>query len=293
MKHLKRFTEQSSVQSSTGNESTKPYYINGTYTINEDGSYDVEGDVNLFRKNLTKLPIKFGKVSGYFDCSDNKLTSLDGCPTMVGSYFDCSYNNLTNLEGSPEKVFYSFLCSNNKLINLEGSPIKVAGIYDCSMNKLTNLVGCADNIGVRFDCSNNKLISLEGGPKKVGKTYECYSNNLTSLIGSPKEIGEDFNCFSNKLTSLIGCPKCYDCNFLNNDITDFKGLDCEIVNCLGNPIHEIYQLCPTKKFIDDINEYSVIRGNKILLDRLEDALYQAGKDDIDVSKLKFKNYITI
>ena len=29
----------------------------------------------------------------YFDCLDNKLTSLIGCPTEVGRDFNCEYNN--------------------------------------------------------------------------------------------------------------------------------------------------------------------------------------------------------
>ena len=43
------------------------------YTINQDGSIDVNGSVNLSRENLTKLPLKFNRVSGYFDCSNNQL----------------------------------------------------------------------------------------------------------------------------------------------------------------------------------------------------------------------------
>ena len=43
------------------------------YTINEDSTVDVDWDVNLYDKGLTKLPLKFGKVSGYFDCQYNKL----------------------------------------------------------------------------------------------------------------------------------------------------------------------------------------------------------------------------
>ncbi len=31
----------------------------------------------LYDKGLTKLPLKFNKVNGYFDCSYNKLTSLE------------------------------------------------------------------------------------------------------------------------------------------------------------------------------------------------------------------------
>ena len=38
---------------------------------------DVDGDVYLFKKILTNLPLKFNKVSGYFYCSYNQLTTLE------------------------------------------------------------------------------------------------------------------------------------------------------------------------------------------------------------------------
>lgn len=50
------------------------------YTINSDGSIDVAGDVDLFCEKLTELPIKFNTVSGYFNCCENQLTSLEGGP---------------------------------------------------------------------------------------------------------------------------------------------------------------------------------------------------------------------
>ena len=66
------------------------------YTINPDGSIDVLGDVYLCGKNLTELPLRFNKVTGCFDCGDNKLTTLKGSPKWVGGYFNCSSNQLTN-----------------------------------------------------------------------------------------------------------------------------------------------------------------------------------------------------
>jgi len=51
------------------------------YTINEDSTVDVNGSVHLINKGfLTEIPIQFGKVKDGFDVSDNKLTSLKGCP---------------------------------------------------------------------------------------------------------------------------------------------------------------------------------------------------------------------
>jgi len=92
------------------------------YTINSDGTIDVDDSVYLFRKGFTKLPLKFGKVSGNFNCSQNQLTSLEGCPRSVGGYFDCSQNKLTTLEFCPQSVGRHFDCSTNNLKDLYGFP---------------------------------------------------------------------------------------------------------------------------------------------------------------------------
>jgi hypothetical protein len=74
----------------------KRYYI-GNYSINPDGSIDVDGDVDLSYKNLDRIPIKFGVVTGMFYCNNNNLTSLENCPNEIKSWFNCSYNKLRSL----------------------------------------------------------------------------------------------------------------------------------------------------------------------------------------------------
>jgi hypothetical protein len=85
------------------------------YTINSDGSIDVDGNVYLSFNDLTELPLSFNKVTGWFDCSRNKLTSLKGCPRWIGRYFSCYNNRLTSLEFSPEYVGSYFSCETNQL----------------------------------------------------------------------------------------------------------------------------------------------------------------------------------
>jgi hypothetical protein len=85
------------------------------YTINDDGSIDVNGDVDLYDFDLNELPLVFNKVTGYFNCGRNRLTSLKGCPRWVGNGFYCNRNQLTSLEFSPYYVGGYFSCSNNKL----------------------------------------------------------------------------------------------------------------------------------------------------------------------------------
>ena len=92
----------------------KQYGINN-YTINPDGSIDVDGSVNLYNKGLTELPLIFNRVTGVFDCGNNRLTTLKGCPRWVGDYFRCNYNNLTSLKFSPDYVGGDFYCRKNNL----------------------------------------------------------------------------------------------------------------------------------------------------------------------------------
>jgi len=132
------------------------------YTFNDDGSMDVDDDVNLSFKHLSKLPVKFRNVSGNFECSSNNLTSLEGCPKTVGGSFYFDNNNLTSLLGSPETIGVNFNCSNNNLTSLEGCPETVGGNFTCSYNNLTSLEGCPETVGGYFSCSSNNLTSLEG-----------------------------------------------------------------------------------------------------------------------------------
>ena len=85
------------------------------YTINPDGSIDVNGDVDLYNKGFVELPLIFNKVTGCFDCGYNNLTTLEGCPRWVGGFFYCSRNRLSSLEFSPDYVGGDFYCKYNKL----------------------------------------------------------------------------------------------------------------------------------------------------------------------------------
>jgi hypothetical protein len=173
--------------------------VKGTYTIQSDGTVDVKGNVNLNKTNLTKLPVKFGRVTGYFSCSDNQLTSLEGAPQLVSGGFYCYYNQLSSLEGAPQSVGGGFYCYYNQLSSLEGAPQSVGGDFDCSDNQLTSLEGAPQSVGGSFICNDNNLTSLDGAPKSVGDSFYCNYNQLTSLEGAPQSVGGYFDCSNNKV----------------------------------------------------------------------------------------------
>ena len=172
------------------------------YVINKDGSIDVYGGVDLSNRNLDRLPLKFNKVSNYFYCKNNNLTTLEGCPIWVGNSFHCYENKLVNLTGCPSYVGDTFYCSNNYLTNLIGSPKKVGSSFFCYSNKLTSLEGAPNYVGCHFYCFDNQLSNLIGSPNYVGFQFDCSSNNLTSLEGCPKEIG-DFSYYNNLIRGII------------------------------------------------------------------------------------------
>jgi len=151
------------------------------WTLNEKtGLVDIKGDFDCGRRGESSFKgIKFGVVTGCFDCSHNKLTSLVGAPQKVGR---------------------NFYCSNNKLTSLVGAPQKVGGNFDCDNNSLTSLEGAPQEVGWSFDCDHNKLTSLEGAPQKVGGYFYCSSNKLTSLVGAPQEVEGSFWCSDNTIS---------------------------------------------------------------------------------------------
>ena len=126
------------------------FNITGTYEL-KNGLYNVKGDVELI-KQVEKLPVKFGNVSGTFDCFDNELTSLEGSPKSVGGTFDCGNNYLTSLEGCPKSVGGDFFCDNNNLNSIEGCPKSVGGNFDCDYNDLTSLEGYPKSVGGYLNC---------------------------------------------------------------------------------------------------------------------------------------------
>jgi hypothetical protein len=194
----------------------KKYNIQN-YTINEDGSIDVDGSVNLKYKGLSELPLKFRKVSGNFFCYRNKLTSLVGSPKEVGGNFDCNNNQLLSLEGAPREVGRDFYCQSNQLTSLVGSPNKVDGYFVCSENKLTRLEGISQKIGGSIYCENNEIRDVKGikdgwsgGFHIAGNpVYEIFSFFPKKRRDEVVELLNEFDVIRGKLVILQGLEQIF------------------------------------------------------------------------------------
>jgi len=72
MKYLKLYE---SFNESEIHEICRRYGI-ANYTINDDGSIDINHGVSFWNRNLTELPLKFGIVNYDFSCSCKKCKRI-------------------------------------------------------------------------------------------------------------------------------------------------------------------------------------------------------------------------
>jgi hypothetical protein len=246
------------------------------YTINDDLSIDVNGDVNLAYRRLEYFPLKFNYVSGYFGCPGNQLETLEGCPQRVSGDFDCPGNGLKSLEGCPQTVGGNFDCSTNYLQTLEGGPSIVGGYFSCSFNKLETLKGCPQTINHDFYCFENKLETLEGSPQTVDGDFKCLGNELKSLKGCPKTVGGNFDYRFNKLKDL-------------EYLSEVNGN----IHLNSNPVyHLLYTFIETADsfLIEDFVDYEIVRNrDTVMLDRLETFIRDNDLEMPDLEEIK-KHY---
>ena len=130
MRYLKLFESFENID-----EICKKYRIEN-YTINSDGSIDVDQHVDLSVENLKKLPLKFNKVDGWFNCNFNMMKSLEGSPIEVNGDFNCVGNELTSFKFAPRIIRGDFYCSSNYIKTFEYFPSFVKDIFNCVENPI-------------------------------------------------------------------------------------------------------------------------------------------------------------
>jgi hypothetical protein len=156
------------------------------YTINDDYSIDVDDNVDLSSKGLEKIPLKFNKVTGYFNCMANSLTNLENAPKWVDRNFMCQhqYNgSFTSLKGAPEHVGFRFDCHNNpNLISLEGLPSFIGATLEMNHTGIYS-----------FDYFHESIDSVILNDTPLSKITRCFLTNQE--IRTHKIIYENIDLF--------------------------------------------------------------------------------------------------
>jgi hypothetical protein len=99
------------------------------FIIDKDLSVIAHQDVDISDQHLSKILVKFYKVKGYFDCSNNDLNSLQNYPYhLVEDNFTCDNNLLSSLEFSPDVIYGNFYCRDNTVKFTEDEVYKVSNV---------------------------------------------------------------------------------------------------------------------------------------------------------------------
>ena len=140
------------------------FFNEDNYTFSaENGLIKVSSlkNVNIANKNLESIPVFFNRVEGTFNCSNNQLKSLQGCPKIVKLEFLCSKNKIKNFNFSPYWVGDDFLCSNNEIEDLNLN-CEIQGSLYISNNPIKTIhhFQAFKVKGYIFDISKEKKIDL-------------------------------------------------------------------------------------------------------------------------------------
>lgn len=168
------------------------------------------------------------------------------------------YRNI-NLPIKIGRVTGDFRCNHNQLVSLDNFPTIVDGDYYISYNRLKSLKGCPTSC-YSFYCNDNYLESLEYCPEYVGGDFNCSNNKLESLEHAPKIINGTFDCSNNNIKSFEFAPK-----------------HCEDFLCTGCPINIIWLMFMDYSKIELFNDYDIIRGDDIIINRLNDFFKDIGE----------------
>jgi len=149
---------------------TKHFTITGSHTIDPvTHQVHVKGHV-IMDSDLSQLPVQFGRVTGYFDCSHCKLKTLSGAPVHVGGSFMCDHNLLKNLHHAPVHVGGSFMCAHNPLQSLTGAPDHVGDTFVITYSShLPLLRVLVAHMGVSLEQGPTPLKAILNDPAHVGK----------------------------------------------------------------------------------------------------------------------------
>jgi hypothetical protein len=196
------------------------------YKINKDGSVSINHSVRLDEKNLTKLPFNFKKIEGSFNCSFNKLATLEGCPEIVKGEFSCHDNKLTSLIGGPKQVEGNYICYSNDLTSLEGAPKVFKGDLNLSFTKITSLPDELE-VGESLSVYDTPLSSLPNG-LKVGGGLHIHKTKITSLPSGLK-VGSFLDLSNIEILSLPSGLKVRSfLNLQNTPITKVSSLPIDL-----------------------------------------------------------------
>lgn len=165
------------------------------YTINDDNTVSVDGDLELIGLRYKQLPVTFKEVTGDIKITGGMLANLQGLPKEINGHLSIASADNITLIGAPRRVG-GLDIHGTILTTFTSSPIReITGDVTLTAMNLTNLMGLPAEISGSLTINSNyegRLKSLDGCPQTVGKHFKLMRIEGGGLINAkslPTHIG--------------------------------------------------------------------------------------------------------
>ena len=207
-------------------------------------SIDVSKNVRLVLFDCSFNRLQSLDVSGNIEietlaCFSNQLADLNVSGNVKLKMLDCSSNTLASLDASHLISIEKMLCMENELTALDIGENTSLLFLDCSGNQLTVLDISKSTALEELYAMDNQLDALDVGGNVALTTFNCTNNLLDALDVSGNVALTTLNCTNNLLTALdmSGSADLTTLNCANNELAtlDISGnADLTTLNCANN-----------------------------------------------------------
>ena len=166
------------------------------FTVNGDGSVDVQGSIYLDNLKAKQLPVQFGKVDGDFVCNGGELVTLKGSPRYVNGNYYVHHNRLKDFQYSPEEVTGNVSYDNNEEVtSIEGIVPKIGGdLFMENLPKLENLHNIHKHVtALGYGLFGSGHIKTDGTPLKSNVLGLLLIKGLDEVTLANKELSKLIN----------------------------------------------------------------------------------------------------
>lgn len=163
------------------------------YTIEDDGTVNVDGDVTLTGCGigLQECPVKFGVVKGNFTTNDVNFKTFKNFPTEVGGNLLIKMSlTVPDYTGFPAVIKGVASMKTIKAGSLKGFPQRIEKFAEITVDGAKHDLNDLGDFGggIYLNVEGGPLSNLSGLPRKVNGDLQIKARGVSSLEGFPEEV---------------------------------------------------------------------------------------------------------
>jgi Leucine-rich repeat (LRR) protein len=228
--------------------------------------FSLLSNFNCSNNKINSLDLSMNAFLVSLNCSNNLIISILMSDKRTLKYLNCSNNNLSAFDVRKNDSLTNLICYNNKIDSLDVYKAPNLIELDCSDNILKNVDVSKNASLTKLNCSNNLISSLNVTFNYNLMELRCESSNLTILDITKNTKLTILICGNNKLreldvskntslTSLL-CPKNQLTKLVLYNNTVLRQLYCndnylQVLDLINNPLLNSFSCDHNYRVIDN------------------------------------------